>query len=77
MPVQYKKLIRCVFPTAHRILLDRLIRDHVYGVTGKVLVLGAGMTDYREVFPNASSVVNSDVEAFGLHIDMCLDAHDL
>lgn len=77
MPVQYKNVIRRIFPTAHRVLLDRLIADHAADVTGEVLVLGAGMTDYREVFPNAKTVVNSDVEEFGPHIDMCLDAHAL
>lgn len=77
MPIQYKNVVRRIFPTAHRVLLDRLIADYASRVTGDVLVLGAGMTDYREMFPNAKSVVNSDVELFGPHIDMCLNAHAL
>jgi SAM-dependent methyltransferase len=77
MPIQYKNVMRRIFPTAHRVLLDRLIADHARYITGDVLVLGAGMTDYREVFQNAKSVVNTDVGVFGPHIDMCLDAHSL
>jgi len=77
MPIQYKNVMRRIFPTAHRVLLDRLIADHARDVTGDVLVLGAGMTDYRDMFPNAKSVVNTDVDLFGPHIDMCLDAHTL
>ena len=77
MPIQYKNVMRRIFPTAHRVLLDRLIDDRASHVTGNVLVLGAGMTDYREVFLNAKSVVNSDVDQFGSHIDMRLDAHAL
>lgn len=77
MPTQYKNVMRRIFPTAHRVLLDRLIADHASYVTGDVLVLGAGMTDYRNVFPNAKSVVNTDFDVLGPHIDMCLDAHAL
>ncbi len=77
MPIQYKNFTRLIFPTAHRVLLDRLIADHTNSVTGDVLVLGAGMIDYRKVFPNAKSVVNTDIYLFGPHIDMCLDAHAL
>lgn len=77
MPIQYKNIIRCIFPTAHRVLLDRLISDRAKFVTGDVLVIGAGLTDYREVFPNAKSVVNTDLDKFGPHIGMCLDAHAL
>lgn len=77
MPIQYKNITRRIFTTAHRVLLDRLVSDQAKFVTGDVLVIGAGMTDYKELFPNAKSVTNTDVDKFGPHIDICLDAHSL
>jgi len=69
-------LYRRIFPTAHKILLDRAITSKLFLVMGDVLVIGAGKEPYRALMPSAASIVCTDIEA-GEHIDLVADAHAL
>lgn len=68
---------RRTFPTAHRLVLERRIRQRLPGLAGRVLVLGAGHDPYRPFLSGASSIVTTDIsDEYGV-IDCIADAHDL
>lgn len=69
-------LYRRAFPTAHKIVLERVIAPKLSTVKGDVLVIGAGKEPYRALMPSAASIVCTDIEA-GEHIDLVADAHNL
>jgi SAM-dependent methyltransferase len=71
-----KRIDRRVFPTAHSVLLNRLLRPILLNIHGEVLVVGSGKVDYRSLMPNASTLLCSDIEP-GEYIDVVADAQDL
>jgi len=77
MPVNYSHFYRRFIPTAHRLLLDRVVASKAGLVVGKTLVIGAGNINYEKFFPNASEVINSDIERYGEHISVLLDAEKI
>ena len=70
--VWYRKL----FPTAHKLILQKMITEVVPKVTGKVLVVGAGFGDYKSLFKNAELVICTDIDNLA-HIDQVADVHSL
>ena len=78
MPSKEGTLIRKIFSTSHRILLNQLLRVHTKGVEGKVLIVGAGHLDYSKFFESEKcTILHADLERFGCHIDFVVDAHEL
>lgn len=71
-----RTMIRQIFATSHKILVDRLALPAMSKIDGDVLVIGAGKEPYRDRLPRSQSVVNTDIEE-GPHVDMVADAHDL
>lgn len=71
-----KVMHRRIFPTAHKLLLDRCLDPLLRQTRGDVLVIGAGKVDYRALMPNASSVICTDIDASET-VDLVADAHDL
>jgi len=65
-----------MLPTAHKLLLNRAVEPRLEGVTGDVLVIGAGKEPYRRMVPHAVSLFCTDIEA-GEGIDLVADAHGL
>ena len=72
-----KSILRRVMPTAHRVLIERFIKREFIGIEGRVLVIGAGHDPYRDLLPNAESVVVTDISSESGMIDEVADAHDL
>lgn len=70
-------ILQQLMPTAHRLLLGRCIRGALRSVTGKVLVVGAGHDPYKNLLPNASQVVVTDLDDDSGVIDEIADAHQL
>lgn len=71
-----KALFHRVLPTAHRLLLERIIAQELPKLTGDVLVLGAGHDPHRSYLTSAKSVCNTDVEMYPT-IDQIADAESL
>lgn len=75
MAKNHNTVIRRLFPTAHKILLNRFVNRRLKDTTGNVLVIGAGRESYREKMPRASSLCCTDIEpSEGVER---ADAHDL
>jgi SAM-dependent methyltransferase len=70
--VWYRKL----FPTAHKLILQKMINEVAPKVSGKVLVVGAGFGEYKSLFKNAELVICTDIDEL-IHIDQVADAHSL
>ncbi len=77
MPSNPKSTLRKILPTAHRVLLEKIIQKKLKDVTGKVLVIGAGHDPYRNMLSNASSVLVTDISDDYGTIDEIVDAHEL
>ena len=68
---------RRVFPTAHKILLEKGARTLYEKVHGRVLVVGAGKEPYRELLPFADNVIATDVGEMHDGLDQIADVHSL
>ena len=68
---------RRIFRTAHRILLERHLRDPIAGLAGDVLVLGAGYENYRDSLACAQTVFLTDIDTENDRIDQVMDAHKI
>jgi SAM-dependent methyltransferase len=77
MPSNPKSMLRKVLPTAHRVLLEKIIQKKLSNVRGKVLVIGAGHDPYRNMLSSASSVIVTDISDNYGTIDVVVDAHQL
>jgi len=71
-----RNFLRRLFPTAHKILLDRLVEPRIRGMTGDVLVIGVGKEPYAQLLPLATTICCTDIE-LGEGIDLVADAHSL
>ena len=71
-----RSLLRRVFPTAHQLALDRVVMPRLNGITGDVLILGAGSEDYKKYIPKAQTLIQTDI-AEGNNIDIIVDAHKI
>ena len=76
MPSNPNSLLNRLFPTAHRLLLNRIIRTYFNSISGRVLIVGAGNVDYSELLPNAESLLLTDVE-YSDNIDCIADLLNL
>ena len=72
-----RSIIRRAFPTAHKLVLDHALVRAARLVKGDVLVLGSGEDDYRALFPEATSIVTSDISLPNRGCDILADAHSL
>lgn len=77
MPSNPRNLHRKLFPTSHRLLLERSLKDRLAGLRGEVLVIGAGYDPYRDWLKSAKSVYLTDVDRSLEGLDSVADAHDL
>lgn len=77
MPKNQYRLHRKIFPTSHKILLDRHFCPMMRDLQGDVLVLGAGLASYKKLCPNASKVICTDIVDAQRQLDAIIDAHDL
>lgn len=77
MPFYQRSLLRTIFRTSHKLLLDSLLKPKLECLKGDALVLGAGYEPYRELLKNTNSVYLSDVESFHSGIDGAIDAHSI
>lgn len=71
-----RTLIRRLLPTAHKILLDRIVQPTLRSIAGDVLIIGAGKEPYHRLMLESSSIITTDIEA-GEGIDSVADAHQL
>lgn len=77
MPANYQKIYRKLLPTNRRLLVNKFVAKSSSALKGKTLVVGAGMIDYSVIFTRSEVVINSDIEKYGDHISLILDAHNL
>jgi SAM-dependent methyltransferase len=77
MPSKPNSLYRKLFPTAHRILVEKVIRRELPKLKGRILVIGAGSNPYGSFLDASAQVVVTDIrDDFGV-IDQIVDAHDM
>lgn len=67
-------LFRRVFPTAHRLLVDRSLRSLTLPAFDSVLIVGAGYDPYRYLFPGAKEYVRLDIKPIPGITDIVGDA---
>ncbi len=77
MPSNPASLYRKVFPTAHRLLVERIINRRLSEAHGDVLVVGAGHDPYGYLLSQAKSVCRTDISDEYGNIDLVADVHDL
>ncbi|QNJ16029.1 methyltransferase domain protein [Synechococcus sp. A18-40] len=77
MAFNQRTLLRTIFRTSHRILLDRIIKSFYPLIRGNVLVLGAGQESYDELSFFATSIILSDVDSSNQNISKVVDAHSI
>jgi len=72
-----KSVLHKIFPTAHKVLLDRVLYDSWKEIKGDVLIVGAGFVDYKKLLFNAASVLVTDIEKYHANIDGVADIQNL
>ena len=77
MPYYQRSLLRTLFRTSHKLLLDSSLKPVLDCLKGDALVLGAGFEPYREFLRNTNSAYLSDVDIFHSGIDGVIDAHSI
>lgn len=77
MPSNPKSPLLKMMPTAHRLVLERFVRAELPGLTGRVLVVGAGHDPYRQHLRSADEIITSDISNEDGTLDMVADIHDL
>lgn len=76
MAKNHRSIVRRLFPTAHKMILKRIIDKKLGCLTGNVLVVGAGQEPYNQLMPNAERILITDVAPYP-GIDQVADAHKL
>jgi SAM-dependent methyltransferase len=77
MPSNPNSVSRKIFPTAHRILLEKKIVERLPLMTGKILLVGAGSNPYGYLVSAKASVLVTDISNDYGVIDQIVDAHYL
>ena len=77
MPSNPASIASRIFPTAHRILLEKELRNVLPNLTGRILVVGAGHNPYGLWMSREASLVVTDVEEGLDGIDQVADVHAL
>jgi len=67
-------LFRRIFPTAHRLLVERALRSLTLPDFNSVLIVGAGHDPYRFLFPNAKQYIRLDIQPIPGITDVVGDA---
>lgn len=70
-------IIRKIFPTAHRILTEKIIRKELPSLSGRILLVGAGHNPYASLMSTNADVLVTDVSDEYGEIDQVVDAHAL
>jgi len=69
-----KSLFRRLFPTAHRLLVERALRSLTLPDFESVLIVGAGYDPYRSLFPRAKEYIRLDIQPIPGITDVVGDA---
>ena len=77
MAKNQRQWYRRVFPTAHKILLERRLNALYEQVGGRVLIVGAGKEPYKELLKYADNVLVTDVGEWHAGLDEIADVHSL
>lgn len=77
MPKDQSSLHRRLFPTAHKVLLDRELDGRFPRLKGDVLVIGAGLVRYEDLLISADTVTKTDIGRMTDNIDSIVDAHEM
>jgi SAM-dependent methyltransferase len=72
-----RKLWRRIFPTAHKLLLEQMLRSIYEQVGGRVLIVGAGKEPYKQLLKSSENVIVTDVGEWHAGLDEIADAHAL
>ena len=76
MPSNYRSLRKLFFPTAHRLLLDKLLKSYYNYLVGCLLVVGTGKSTYSSLYQSAKSVIYTDINPLSPDV-VFADVHDL
>lgn len=76
MPSNPRDLLHKIFPTSHRLLLEKMLKRQLPLVSGSVLIIGAGHDPYAGLLTSAAQVCRTDVSS-EYEVDIVADAHDL
>jgi SAM-dependent methyltransferase len=77
MPSNPGSIKQKIFPTNHRILLERRLARHLLHCIGNTLVIGAGHDPYRSKLQNASKIVTNDIDSKLDNIDIVSPAENI
>ncbi len=77
MAKNQRKWYRRVFPTAHKILLERRLNTLYKRVYGRVLIVGAGKEPYKQLLKFADDIIVTDVGEWHAGLDQIADVHAL
>lgn len=74
MTMNPRSMLRRLFPTARRLLVDRALRTLPLADFDSVLVVGAGHDPYRGLFPKTKEYIRLDIEPVPGITDVVADA---
>ena len=77
MAKNQRQWYRRAFPTAHKVLLERKLRDLYGQICGQALVVGAGREPYKKLLKLAENIIVTDVGEWHAGLDQIADAHAL
>lgn len=77
MPSNPRALKGRLFPTAHRLLLEKRLRRELPNLSGRILVIGAGYNPYDHLFSDAAQIFNTDIDPTYGQLHVVADAHEL
>lgn len=73
MPSKPNSIISKLFPTCHRLLLEKHLKRELPKLKGSVLVVGAGYDPYRGLLKNSETIITTDIEDSAGNIDVVCD----
>ena len=62
MPSQPNAILSKLFPTCHRLILEKHLKQELPKLKGSVLVVGAGYDPYRDLLVNSEVITTTDIE---------------
>lgn len=77
MAYNHRVILRRIFATCHKLLLNSIIDNELAKLEGDVLVIGAGKEPYKSLCKSAKSITLTDISQEGADIDLIADVHDL
>lgn len=77
MTTDPQTLLKRLMPTAHRLLLEKILRRELPVLDGDVLVVGAGHDPYRDLLTSARTIVSTDIDSHSGRVQTLADVHCL